>query len=558
MRTPQTLTDQTPIAFFSAEYGIEEKLQLYAGGLGILAGDFVLEAGAQGVPFVAIGLVYPGGFSSHTKEGGPVVTAKDLEETGFHLVHDTNGDRLTLPLDVDGRTLTVHVWMKAYGTAKLYLLDAELESNTAEDRARITHLYDPDNRTKMFQEMVLGIGGIKLLRTLGVHPLVYHLNEGHTSFVALALAAEYLHDHPDAGGISVALKAVKPLIVASKHTILRGAGIYFERAELEHMVGHYFARHHIDLEEFFSWGADDDPKLFSATKFLLGAARAANGVSMLHTVFEKQKHPHSTLIPITNGVHIPRWRSLVWPRTELETLTDEDLFTRRTKAREAFIAWLKNEHGAELRPEALTIVWARRFAPYKRPDALFKDVARLERILSVPDRPVQIVMSGVAHEADPEGQRVMREIMEYAHDPRFSGKLFYIPDYSISIAKELTAGADVWLNTPERGKEACGTSGMKAGANGALQCSVMDGWVGEVDWEGAGWTLPDEAVSDTLYRLIEDEMIPLFFKRDEAGLPREWIAYMRRTMRIIEAEFSAKRMLAEYMDKLYFPTSSGV
>lgn len=557
MHIPRGLTDKNPIAFFSAEYGIEEKLHLYAGGLGILAGDFILEAGAQGAPFFAIGLFYPGGFSSHRKKG-EANTEKELRESGFSEVVDEEGAPLRISIDVDSRVVTARAWVKHYGSARLYLLDTHLAENSEEDRTRTNYLYDSDNHSKMFQELVLGIGGVKLLRALHLTPSVYHLNEGHTSFVALALAAEYLHDHPAEVGISTALKAVGAQIVATKHTILRGAGIYFTREEFGRLVGHYFARHHIDLEEFFSWGADDDPTLFSATKFLLQVARHENGVSMLHTVFEKQKHPHSTLIPITNGVHVPRWRSRAWPRKGIEGLSDAEIFSCRMKAREALVDWLSRTYGAKLNAEALTLVWARRFAPYKRPDVLFRDPERLARILSLPERPVQVVISGIAHEADAEGQRVMREIIEYSRDPRFTGKLFYLPDYSIEIARELVAGGDVWLNTPERGKEACGTSGMKAAVNGVLQCSVSDGWVGEVDWASVGWVLPDEAVSETLYRYLEEEIAPLFFARGADDLPHEWISRVRKTIFLTEERYSASRMLEEYMEKLYFPRAREV
>jgi alpha-glucan phosphorylase-like protein len=380
------------------------------------------------------------------------------------------------------------------------------------------------------------------------------LNEGHTSFVALALAAEYLHDHPEENGISRALHAVSPRIVATKHTILPGAGIYFGKQEFKERIEHYFTRHRIDFDEFFSWGTDEsDPDSFSATRFLLKVAHGTNAVSKTNALFEKKRHPESRLIPVTNGIYFPRWQSPLWHIKPVQEMSDAEVWDIHQKLREAMLAVLHKSYGITLDPYALTVVWARRFAPYKRPEALFADLDVLGRLVSNTDKPVQFIISGTGREAGREGERMMHAVKELVSDSRLGGKAVYIPDYSMSLAKLFVTGADGWLNTPVRGMEACGTSGMKASLNGVLQCSAKDGWVEEVDWSGIGWTLPDENISSAIYTVIAEEMAPLFYARNQEGLPKEWIARMRKTIQIIQGNFSAARMIEDYTRELYVP-----
>jgi alpha-glucan phosphorylase-like protein len=545
-----------PIAFFCAEYGIEEKLPLYAGGLGILSGDFLREAGDQHIPFFAIGLFYSGGFEAahaeHTVHDNHV-----LSEHGFQLVNDAEGNPLILTVDThtNHNPIYVQTWTRTYGGARLYLLDTNVEKNTPDHRTITKHLYDSDFNNQMMQEFVLGVGGVKLLRALKIDPGVYHLNEGHTSFAALALASEYLHDHPEETSFSVALDAVRHTIVASKHTILPGAGLNIKKETLRTLIGHYITRHRIDFDELFNLGAyADEPDLFSTTKFLLRASIRSNGVSMLHTIFEQKKHPTSPLIPITNGVYLPNWRSKVWSKDGLGSLTDAELWKNRNTLRKQLVDFVNEAIGVELNPQALTIVWARRFASYKRPHMVFNDLDRLEKIVSKSEMPVQFIISGNTHEADPAGIAIIDKIKTYLAQDRFKNKIVYIPHYSISVARMLVAGADVWLNTPERGVEACGTSGMKASLNGALQCSVSDGWIEEVDWTDLAWILPsDDSIKTVIYDTIEHSITPCFYERNSENIPDQWIKRIRKTMEIVHHRFTTHRMLKDYINKLYYP-----
>jgi starch phosphorylase len=274
---------------------------------------------------------------------------------------------------------------------------------------------------------------------------------------------------------------------------------------------------------------------------------------MLHTIFEKQKHPNSPLIAITNGVYAKHWQSSLWPKDGIGVLGDAELWQVRNSLRLGLIAFVKEATGVELDAQALTIVWARRFASYKRPHLLFNDLDRLAKIVSDAKQPVQFIISGNAHEADPAGVAIIEKIQAYiAHGP-LQSKIVYVPNYSINIARELVKGADVWLNTPERGVEACGTSGMKAGINGALQCSISDGWIEEVDWTNTGWVLATHDTEKSVYDTIEHEIKPLFYDRDKEHIPEQWLKRVRSTINIVTHRFTASRMIKDYVSKLYYP-----
>lgn len=539
------------VAYFCAEYGIQG-LPLYAGGLGMLAEDFVREAGDQGLPLFAVGLYY----NQRTEESSDELRSESrisLANHKFQLLRTSNGEPLTVHVDIAGGMITLQVWQRIHGSSRLYLLDADLEKNSADDQRLLASLYGSDAHVNIVQQLLLGIGGVKLLRTLMIYPSIYHLNEGHTSFVALSLFAEYLHDHPEMS-LRAAVQVMKQQIVASKHTILSVAGINFGREDLRSIISHYFKRHRINFDEFFALGArEENPDVFSTTKFMLQSSVRGNGVSATHVEAEKKVHPHSSLVQITNGVYVPRWRSTAWPTKSVMDISDEELWSLRGTLRANLVSFVESQTGVKLNPQALTIVWARRFAAYKRPEVLFGDLDRLAKIVSVSDKPVQFIVSGKAHKADKEGQQTVERIKEYVSRPEFQGKVVYVPEYSINVSKELVTGADVWLNTPIPGFEACGTSGMKASLNGALQCSTRDGWVGEVEWKDLGWILDNEKISEDIYDVIEKKIAPEFYDRDTSGTPRSWVNKIRGTVHIVEEEYSAARMVKGYIKNHYFP-----
>ncbi len=513
-----------PIAFFCSEYAIVDDPSMYAGGLGILAGDYVFEMADKNVPFVAFGLKYgtfiPDDFTFLKKDNEDII------------VHIPIADEI----------VKAKVWHRAFSTnTHIFLLDTNIEDNTTENREITSILYNTKYGMFLKQQFLLGIGSIRLINILNINPRIYHLNEGHTAFTALGIMAEKKE------GINK--------IVATKHTILPEAGILINPIDFKNIIQPYCRLFNLDSNDIFKRGEYDlRPELFSTTKFLITSAVKKSGVSRLHTVYERKKHPNSTLIPITNGVYSKRWQAPnLYGRVNI--LSDEELWKVKRELRKSLFDYINNRYGKYLNPDICTLVWARRFAIYKRPYLLFSDIEKLIDIVSSQDMPLQIIVSGKAHPGDKEGEDTVHKIMNFSEDKIFRGRIVYVPDYSVPVSRELVHGADIWLNTPELGKEACGTSGMKAGLNGALQCSIMDGWVDEVSWDGIGWPLSEENTSDTLYRLLENEILPCFYNRNNDGsneeTPHDWIDRMKKTINIIEKSYTTEQMLERYMDNLY-------
>lgn len=508
-----------PIAYFCAEYALDVNPSMYAGGLGILAGDYVLEASDENIPFIALGLRYGKSIPS-----------------GFLLLRNIIID---IPIGVD--IIKAAVWHRSFSeNVHVLLLDTKIDENTEENKKITSHLYDMDFYTRIKQQMVLGIGGIRLLSKLGIYPKIYHLNEGHTAFAALAIAVEQKSDLGK--------------IVATKHTILSEAGLLIKLSDFKTLIGPYCKAFGVAVKEVFEKGKfESSTDLFSTTKFIIVSAVRKNGVSDLHIAFEKKRHPHSTLISITNGVYRKRWQAkelFLCP----PTLSDAELCNIKRKLKMDLFDYIENVSGKRLNPDICTLVWARRFAGYKRPHLLFSDLKRLTTLLSSPDMPLQCIISGKPHKGDAEAKDIRDRIIAFSNSPGVKGRVVYLPDYSLLSAEKLTRGADIWLNTPELGKEACGTSGIKASLNGTLQCSVSDGWVNEVNWEGRGWTLPGDrdavATAEVLYDLLGHEILPSFYEESE-DFSKEWLTRMRSTIELVEKSYTAKRMLRDYAEKLY-------
>lgn len=520
------------IAYYAAEYATGDNLPMYAGGLGVLAADYVMEAGAQGWPAVAFGAAYRG----------------RLGTAGFKRL-EHNGRQFKTVVDFGEWQVTCEAWMREFGSARLVLIDTDREENSVLSRWLMANLYDPDVTTRLLQEFVVAEASLAVLDVLGVEPDRYHLNEGHMAFVPLALAAR----HQAGKGrmpLKEALAAVRPLVVGTKHTILPGAGDFAEAELVDKLFGGYLAHHGWSAGELLAEGHKvSDPKMFSTTAFMIGSAVRSSAVSRLHAEAEHKEHPQSRLIPITNGVHRPRWQqeNLGGP---VAGLSDDELWRRHDTNRRGLVKFINDEFGSALDPQRLTVVWARRFAPYKRPMLIFSDVPRLQRLLTS-EPGLQLIVSGNANPADEEGMGIFEQIVELAQDKAFAGRLLYLPHYSTERSQRLVAGADVWLNTPVRGMEACGTSGMKAGLNGALQLSTRDGWVDEVDLEAIGWEVPTEQSAEALYKLLETAVVPMFYQRNAAGVPEEWVGRVRTVMTLTEERFTSARMLEDYRTKLY-------
>lgn len=537
-----------PVAYFSAEYAIADDMPIYAGGLGVLAADVVLQAAAQNLEFMAVGLVYHQAFSGDDLDQRPM--HERLSAHGFE-VAIRDGQRVTVSVAVAGRPVLLQAWVKQWGRTALVLLDAKLPENDSRDQAVSDHLYASQHELAMAQEICLGLGGVAMVKALGFRPHTWHLNEGHTALAGLAVALDYLSTH-DGIGLETAVAAVRTTLAGTKHTILPGAGLFMDWPNVERLLGPTLQTAGVHLDELKKLAGREPAGDYSGTKLLVSLCSRQSGVSILHVSEEKRVHPGSTLIPITNGVFRWRWTTQAWDGNPL-AYDDAKFWAVHNENRRQLIEHVRQQTGKQLGNDCLTIVWARRMAAYKRPELLVSDTERLARILNHSERPVQIIVAGQANPADLGGMDLMQRVIAASKLPELEARFAYLPGYNPYSAKFLVRGADVWLNTPIRGYEACGTSGMKASLNGALQLSTSDGWVDEVKLQDIGWLLPDvggEEAGKTLYDLLEQDVAPLFYLRTY-GVPHYWVERMRANMRLILEGFTTERMLAEYYEKLY-------
>jgi starch phosphorylase len=607
-----------PIAYFCAEYGLHESLGIYSGGLGVLAGDHMKAASDMALPLVGVGLLYRNGYFRQTidADGHQEHRYPDYDLTRLPLTRalGREGDPLTISVELPGRDVQVDVWTVQVGRVPVLLLDTDNPVNDPADRPITNILYVRGREMRLHQELILGVGGVRALRALGISPAVWHLNEGHSAFLLAERARELV---AAATSLDDALGQVSRNSVFTIHTPVSAGNERFDADLVRKIAGPLLdgdgrpSTGGVPLERALEIGrgADGDPNQFDMTAFSLRLTNGANAVSKLHAQTANGTWqgiaPHG-IMPITNGIHPPTWvggpvRDL-YERYLDADLDDLDASTNATRwwdrieripATELWEAHVRQKRelavfargrlrtqfarhgeaprtlqqlGEALDPKALTIGFARRFATYKRSGMIFTDTERLARLLSNTDRPVQLVFAGKAHPADRPGQAVIQEIFGRTRSPEFRGKVFILEDYDMRIGRFLVQGVDVWLNNPRRPLEASGTSGMKAAANGVVNLSVLDGWWdegfnGENGWAiGGRETLQDEAAQDwndamDLYRILEDEAVPEFYDRDAAGLPGRWVERMRRSIASTLWQFSTTRMLHEYTEQLYLPAA---
>jgi starch phosphorylase len=608
-----------PIAYFCAEYGFHESLGIYSGGLGVLAGDHMKSASDMALPLVGVGLLYRKGYfrqtidaDGHQEHNYPDF---DLDRLPFLRVLDGLGDPLDVPVELPGRTITAAVWCLQVGRVPVLLLDTDHAGNDEADRP-ITHiLYVRGREMRLHQELVLGVGGVRALRALGVAPAVWHLNEGHSAFLLVERARELV-----AAGMALddAFDAVRRQSVFTIHTPVSAGNERFDAALVRRVADPLCNGDEregtggVPVEAVLARGLGEtgDTSQFDMTAFSLRTSNGANAVSQLHAVVANDTWQgvlgSRAIHGVTNGVHTPTWvgrplrellqRHLGADLDDMDGVTDRSRFWERTDEmpdKELWAAHLHQKlelavlargrlraqfarHGESpatlteldkaLDPDILTIGFARRFATYKRAQLLFSDMARLARLVWDEDRPVQFVFAGKAHPADRPGQQVIQGIFDRSRSADLRGRVFVIEDYDMRIAKLLVRGVDVWLNNPRRPMEASGTSGMKASANGIPSVSVLDGWWDE-GWTGDnGWAIggretnPDEGAQDwadalDLYRILEGDVVPRYYGRDRDGLPIDWLALMKRSMASTMWRFSTTRMLHEYTERLYLPAA---
>ncbi len=599
-----------PIGYFCAEFGIHESMQIYSGGLGILAGDHCKSASDAALPFIGVGLLYRRGYFRQQidADGHQEHAQPDLDPSQLPLrrARSSDGAPLQVSVEIADRTVHAAVWVAQVGRVPVLLLDTDIAANDPADRP-ITHiLYVRGREMRLCQELVLGIGGVRALRALGIEPAVWHLNEGHSAFLLVERARELVA--AEAGlAVGEALRRVGRDAVFTIHTPVPAGNEVFARDLVTHALGRWFEATHSEPSQLLELGrshTDAPDAAFDMTAFVLRHASGANAVSQLHGATATDTwqglagHPVGA---ITNGVHVPTWlgrpvrrlyeRALgvslgadLRDATQLDglpDLDDEELWGAHQQQKREMIGFLEGRlarqfarHGEApsvlrairrvLDPGALTIGFARRFATYKRAALLFRDEERLARILSSAERPVQIIIAGKAHPADRPGQQVIQRIFELSRSERLRGCVFIVEDYDMRIARFLVGGVDIWLNNPRRPMEASGTSGMKAAINGIPSVSILDGWWDEGFNGENGWAIGDRtqdgddeaqdaADAAELYRLLEEEIIPRFYERGADGLPSAWLHTMRASIAGALWQFSTARMLSEYVDRLYLP-----
>ncbi|WP_457599304.1 alpha-glucan family phosphorylase [Hydrogenimonas sp.] len=609
-KTVYSEEEPLPIAYFCAEYGLHHSVPIYSGGLGFLAGDILKESSDMGLPMVGIGFMYPQGYVRQIigSDGWQNGTNEpiDRDTAPIERVLDKKGEHFTIRVPFIDPPVYAAIWKINVGRVTLYLLDTDIEQNDPWDRQISSRLYTPDMNQRLRQQIVLGIGGYRVLEELGIEYSILHLNEGHPAFALFERVRACIED--EGMGLDEAIEAVKRSSIFTTHTPLQAGTDVYGFDMISHYFEAYWKRLGMDKERFMGFGINPDAPSagFNMTVFGLRMCGYRNAVSRKHrdvtrTIWQRVfDHDGAGSVPIdyvTNGVHLPTWlgdelfeeldRKLgenwlhmqdnadVWSR--IEELDDRKIWelhytykvrmvnfirerVRRKWADEGIDPLVAMAEGVMLDPDVLTIGFARRMTAYKRPDLILHDLERLEKIINNFARPVQIIFSGKAHPSDNPGKKILQRIFKAAQDPRFRGRIAFVEDYGESVAKYLVRGCDVWLNNPLLPMEACGTSGMKAAINGTIHCSSLDGWWpegydGHNGWAFGGERSDDAADAAALYDTIEQKIVPLYYTLDSRSLPGGWVKMMKASMISVAPKFCGRRMMKDYLKRFYIPIS---
>ncbi len=543
MRLPKV---RKPVAYFCNEFAIDNELPIYSGGLGILAADVMNEAALQHFPMIGIGILYKGkNFLQHINSEGKAET-RDSE-----FDHDTSFLRQTTqngkPLVFDIIPGSSEVLVKSYHVRLsdetiLFLLSTDLDTNPPEWVSDMDALYHGDDESHLRQQLLLGIGGIKLLELLGLSPNIFHINEGRPEFIIWELTKKIMLEKNIS--FDEAWKDAKNKIVYTNHTLVSAGNLSYPKGLIEKWATPFAKSMQIEPGALIKDGLTN-PDNFSTTLFALNTSKIKTCVSKVHTDYANKEWQGFNFIGITNGVYLPRWQDSDFRKEQ----SDKQIWDLHNLKKKELMETVVQRTGFGYDPNKLVITWARRLAEYKQPKIIFSDIERLKNIISNQERPVQILFAGNSHTSDPNGKGIIEEIIKIFSN-ELSGHAIFVPNYNVSLANRLTSGSDIWLNTPKGNLEACGTSGMKAISNGVLNCTVLDGWTYEVNWDGIGWVLTPENIANNFYDILEKEIIPMYFQRNEEGIPTEWLKRMRKSIELSK-NFSSERMLGEYQKLLY-------
>ena len=610
-------TTKPSIAYFSMEYGLTNVLKIYSGGLGILAGDYLKEASDSNVDLTAVGFLYRYGYftQSLSMDGQQIANyeAQNFNSLPITQVMEAGGEPMVLEVPYPGRTVYAHIWKASVGRVPLYLMDTDIPQNSEWDRSITHQLYGGDWENRMKQEYMLGIGGILMLNKLGIKKQIYHCNEGHAALINVQRLVDLIQNEHLT--FNQALEVVRASALYTVHTPVPAGHDYFDEDLFGRYMGEFPGKLGISWQEFIDMGRENpgSNEKFSMSVFALNTCQEANGVSWLHgKVSQKMFAPvWKGYFPdelhvgwVTNGVHMPTWASTEWKRffyehfdtkfftdqsnkkywEAIQNISDDEIWDIRKALKNKLVEyikvkykqnWLKNQGDPskvvsvleKINPNALLVGFGRRFATYKRAHLLFTDLDRLSKIVNNEQYPIQFVFTGKAHPADGGGQGLIKHIIEISRRPEFLGKIIFLENYDMRLARHLIAGVDVWLNTPTRPLEASGTSGEKAEMNGVLNLSVLDGWWYEGYKEGAGWALTDKRTYEnqqyqdqldaaTIYQILENEIIPTYYAKNSKGYSPEWIQYIKNSMSQIAPDYTMKRMLDDYINRFYIKLAS--
>lgn len=539
---------ERPIAYFSAEYGLAQEVPTYAGGLGILSGDTIREAADHDIPIVGVGIYYREGYSCDMKDiGGTVVETcanTPPESVGLTPVLSDDGKRLLVNVPIQDHDVVCQAWKWQDDRVVVYMLDSDIEANSPSDRAITHRLYVMDKETRFKQQIILGIGGLRLLEKIGIHPYAYHLNEGHSAMLTLELIRHQMLERELS--FDEAKQFARRRVVMTNHTLVAAGNETYSNDLVALLLGKFAHELQVPVDEIVKMGLVQESSVFSMTMLALRMAGVVNAVSKLHAKKAKEIWADHPMVAVTNGVHMPTWNKIEGDVSELGAFWSAHQEHKRT-----FVEYLKEKAGKDWGEDEIIIGWARRIVQYKRPLAVFKDMRRLVEIARNVDMPVRFVFAGKPHPSDQEGLRMAKTLRELA-DTELKDFVAYLPWYDIDTAKLMVSGCDVWLNTPVVGFEACGTSGMKAAANGVLPCSTNDGWVYEADLFNVGWILDSDHISAHILDVIEKDIAPVYYDRNADGVPEEWEKMMRNARDMALNQFSATRMLRKYIRLMYF------
>ena len=525
---------KNPVAYFCAEYALESTLPTYAGGLGVLAGDLVREVALQKFPLISVGLFY--------KKGQNILsTEKILPKNKLKPVLDESGKEVIVSLPMENRPVKVRAWQWEDGGARVYLLDTDIPENRAEDRKITEQLYNEDRDMRLRQEILLGIAGFRLLAQLGYHPSVYHLNEGHSAFLALELIKhEMEHQQVD---FKEACEYAKKHIVFTNHTLLMSGQERFSSDKVKLFIDPCAKEICLNQNEIAELGTlENNPDTFSMTNFSFKLSTKSNAVSRLHQEKSIEIWPNKNIENVTNGIFISRW-------DKVDGVSEKNIWATHLKNKKKLLDFIREKTGEIWNETDLIFVWARRLVEYKQPLFFLDNIEKLLEISKNSPIPIRIVFSGpITTEDNPFVLEIKKIIKE-----KLKGIVVFIPDYNTDIAEILTSGADIWLNTPMVGFEACGTSGMKAGLNGVLALSTQDGWVYEVEEEDIGWVINDSQNSEEIFTLVKEKIIQIYYAHLKNLQNSMWLKKMMRARNLILENFSTSRVLREYIEKLYIP-----